>query len=53
MNTINKKVEPNTDVRIEIDRPVETIGSTNITNWSDRLEEWINFLKDAMRILTQ
>lgn len=53
MNTINEKVEPNTDLRIEVDRPAGNIGSTRNTGWFDRFEDWINFLKDVVKILAE
>jgi hypothetical protein len=53
MNTINEKVEPNTDLRIEVDRPEGDIGSTNHTGWLDRFEDLVNFLKDIVKILAE
>jgi hypothetical protein len=54
METINEKVEPNTGLLLEVDRPKGNIGSTSTssTGWSDRFEDWINFLKDVLKILT-
>ena len=53
MNTIKEKIEPNTDVRIKVDRPQKNIGSTGRIGWLDRFEEWINFLKDVVKILAE
>jgi len=54
MNTIDeKKVELNTDLLIEVHRPEENIGSTSSTGLLDRFEDWINFLKDVVKILTE
>ena len=53
MNTINEKVESNTNLLIEVDRPEGNIGSTRGTGWFDRFEDWINFLKDVVKILTE
>jgi hypothetical protein len=52
MDTINEKVGPITDLRIEVDRPEGNTGTTSRAGWLDRLEEWISFLKDALKILT-
>lgn len=53
MNTIDEKIELNTDLLIEVHRPEENIGSTISTSLLDRFEDWINFLKDALKILTE
>ena len=53
MNTIDEKVKLNTDLLIEIHRPEEDIGSTASTGLLERFEDWINFLKDVMKILTE
>jgi hypothetical protein len=53
MNTISDKIEPNTDLLIEVDRPEGDIGSTQSTGWLDRFEDWINFLKDVVKILAE
>jgi len=53
MNTINEKIEPNTDLLIKVDRPEENISSTSRTDWLDRFEDWINFLKDIVKILAE
>ena len=46
-------VEPNADLRIEVDRLEGNTGSTSRTGWLDRFEEWINFLKDVVKILVE
>jgi hypothetical protein len=53
MNTIDEKVELNTDLLIEVHRPDENIGSTSRTGLLDRFEDWINFLKDVVKILAE
>ena len=53
MDTINEKVGPITDLRIEVDRPDENTSSNSRTGWLDRFEEWINFLKDVVKILAE
>jgi hypothetical protein len=53
MNTINEEVESNADLRIEVDQPVGNTGSTSSTGWLDRLEDWVNFLKDVVKILAE
>ena len=53
MDTINEKVEPNTGLLLEVDRPEGNIGSTGRTGWLDRFQEWINFLKDVVKILAE
>ena len=53
MNATNENVEPNAVLLIEVDRTVRNTGSTNNIGWLSRLEEWINFLKDALKILTE
>ena len=52
MDTVNEKVQPITDLRIEVDRPEGNTGPTSRIGWLDRFEEWIDFLKDALKILT-
>jgi hypothetical protein len=53
MNTLDEKMEPNTHVLIEVNRPEENTGSTRITGWIDRFEDWINVLKDVVKILAE
>lgn len=53
MNTINETVEAKADLRIEVDRLEENTGSTGRTAWLDRLKEWIDFLKDVVKILAE
>jgi|RhiMetdeSRZDD1v2_1073273.scaffolds.fasta_scaffold02911_13 hypothetical protein len=53
MNAINEKVEPTADLLIEVDRPEGNLGSTSSTGWFDRFEDWINFLKDVVKILAE
>jgi hypothetical protein len=53
MNTINEKVEPNTALRIEVDRSEGNTSSISHTGWLDRFEEWISFLKDVVKILAE
>jgi hypothetical protein len=53
MDTINEKGESNADLRIEVDQSGGNIGSTNSTGWLDRFEDWINFLKDVVKILAE
>ena len=53
MNTITEKIDPNTDLLIKVDQPEENIGSTSRPGWLDRFEDWINFLKDVLKILTE
>ena len=52
-NTINEKVEPKADLRREVDRPDGNLGSTHRTGWLDRFEDWINFIRDVVKILTE
>ena len=53
MNTINENIEPNTHILIEVDRPEENTGAPKSTGWFDRFEDWINFLKDVVKILAE
>jgi hypothetical protein len=53
MDTINDKVQPITDFRIEVDRPEGKTGSTSRAGWLDRFDEWINFLRDVVKILAE
>jgi len=53
MDTISEKVEPNTGLRVEVDRPEGNTGSTRSTSWLDRFEDWIDFLKDVVKILAE
>ena len=53
MNTINGKVEPKADFRREVDRPDGNIGSTHRTGWLDRFKDWIDFIRDVVKILTE
>ena len=53
MNTIDEKVELNTDLLLVVHRPEEKIDSTTTTSLADRLEDWINFLRDIFKILTE
>lgn len=53
MNTINETIEPNTDLLIKVDQPNKNMGSTSRTGWLDRFEDWINFLKDIVKILAE
>ena len=53
MNTIDEKVELNPDLLIEVHRPEENIGSPSSTGLLDRFEDWINFLKDVVKILAE
>ena len=53
MNTINELIEPNADLRIEVDKLEANTGSTRRPGWLDRFEEWLNFLRDVVKILTE
>jgi hypothetical protein len=53
MNTMNEKVKPNAGLRIEVDRPGGITGSSSRPGWLDRLEDWVNFLRDVLKILTE
>ena len=53
MNTMDEKMETNTHILIEVDRPEKNMGSTSSTGWLDRFEDWINFLKDVVKILAE
>jgi hypothetical protein len=53
MNTINEKVKPNANLRIEVDRPGRNTGSNSSPSWLDRLEDWVSFLKDVLKILAE
>jgi hypothetical protein len=53
MNTINEKVEPTAYLRSEVDQSEENVGSTSGTSWLDRLEEWVNFFRDVVKILAE
>ena len=53
MNLINEKVESNTDLPIQVDRSKANMGSTSGTGWFDRFKDWINFLKDVVKILAE
>jgi len=52
METISEKVEPIADFQMEVDPPEGKTGSTSRPGWLDRFDEWISFLKDALKILT-
>ena len=53
MNTIDEKVKLNTDLLLAVHQPEENTGSTSSTSLSDRFEDWINFLRDVLKILTE
>jgi hypothetical protein len=53
MDPINENVEPNAQLLSEVDRPNKNIDSTTTTGWAARLEDWVNFLKDAVKILAE
>jgi hypothetical protein len=53
MNTINEKVEPPADLLIEVDLPEENMGSASGTSRLDMFEDWLNFLKDVVKILAE
>jgi hypothetical protein len=53
MNTINETVEPNANLRVEVDQSEGNIGSGNRTGWLDKFEDWVNFLKDVVKILAE
>ncbi len=53
MNTTNEKVERNADSLREINRHEENQGSTRNTSWLDKLEDWVNFLRDVVKILAE
>ena len=53
MDTINEKLEPNTGLRPEVNRAEANRVSTSRTAWLDRLNEWISFLRDVVKILAE
>ena len=53
MNTINEKVEPNIGLPIEVDQLGGNLDSSSNTGWLDRIEDWVNFLKDVVKILAE
>ena len=53
MDTINEKVEPNTGLLLEVNRAEANIVSTSSTGWVDRINDWISFLKDVVKILAE
>jgi hypothetical protein len=53
MNTINEKVEPNADLRIEVSQSGRNLGSATSTGSLDRIEDWVNFIKDVVKILAE
>lgn len=53
MNTINEKVESSADLLIEVDLPEANMDSASGTSWLDMFEDWLNFLKDVVKILAE
>jgi hypothetical protein len=53
MNTINETIELNADLLIEVDQPKGNQGPIRSTSWLDRFEDWLNFLKDVVKILAE
>lgn len=53
MNAINEKIKLDADLLIKVDQPEGNKGPISSTGWLDRFEDWINFLKDVVKILAE